>query len=82
VLRIVPRPDPVVAPEEEGEFRAFVQGVFGLRRKQMRRVLRELWNISPEDAEKILVAATVDPSARPETLSPLDFARLLHASAR
>src|SRR5438067_6832332 len=35
VLRIVPHPDPAVAPEEEAEFRTFVQGGFCLRRNQL-----------------------------------------------
>ena len=82
VLRIVPHPDPAVAPEEEAEFRTFVQGVFGFRRKQMRRALRELWKVDAEASERILAAASIDASARPETLSPLDFARLLHAKPR
>ena len=55
----------------------FVQEAFGLRRKQMRRVLRTMLDIPAERAEEILVAAKVKPDARPETLSPTDFARLV-----
>ena len=36
VMRVTPRPDPVVAPEQERRFRTFVQAAFGMRRKQMR----------------------------------------------
>jgi 16S rRNA (adenine1518-N6/adenine1519-N6)-dimethyltransferase len=77
VLRITPRQDPVVEGTEEEPFRVLVQAAFGLRRKQMRRVLRELWSIDADTAEGILAAAGVDPAVRPETLSPAEFARLL-----
>lgn len=77
VVRIEPRPDPVIAPEDETAFRRFVQDAFGLRRKQLRRVLRMLWSVSAEEAEAALVACQIDPSARPETLSPEQFAQLI-----
>jgi 16S rRNA (adenine1518-N6/adenine1519-N6)-dimethyltransferase len=82
VLRVVPRSDPVIAPEEEDDFRALVQGAFGFRRKQMRRVVRSLFTVDAEHADLLLAQAGVDPVARPETLSPTDFARLLRARAR
>ena len=77
VLRITPRADPVISRAEEEEFRTFVQAAFGMRRKQMRRVLRELWKLDAVSAERVLEAAGVDPAVRPETLSPVDFAKLL-----
>jgi 16S rRNA (adenine1518-N6/adenine1519-N6)-dimethyltransferase len=79
VVRVTPRPDAVVTEAEEGRFRAFVQEAFGLRRKQMRRVLRTIGRLDAERAESVLAAAGVDPAARPETLSPADFARVLRA---
>jgi 16S rRNA (adenine1518-N6/adenine1519-N6)-dimethyltransferase len=79
VIRVTPRPDPVVTPEEERRFRRFVQEAFGMRRKQMRRVVRSLAALGPEDAESALAAAGVDPEARPETLTPETFARVLRA---
>ena len=82
VVRIVPRSDPVVHAEEEGAFRALVQGAFGFRRKQMRRVIRGLWNLDAAAADEVLTSAEVDPTARPETLSPERFARLLRARPR
>jgi 16S rRNA (adenine1518-N6/adenine1519-N6)-dimethyltransferase len=81
VLRIEPLADPAILPDEEEAYRTFVVGAFGFRRKQMRRVLRELWNIDAEQADRILEEAGVDPEVRPETLSPGDFARLLRAAA-
>jgi 16S rRNA (adenine1518-N6/adenine1519-N6)-dimethyltransferase len=77
VLRLTPLAHEIVGPEQEENFRAFVQAAFGLRRKQMRRVLRELWSIDAAHAEEVLAAVGVEPSARPETLSPADFARLI-----
>jgi 16S rRNA (adenine1518-N6/adenine1519-N6)-dimethyltransferase len=79
VIRVVPRADALLAPDEEEPFRVLVQGAFGLRRKQMRRVLRTLFSLDAPAADARLLAAGVDPEARPETLSPLDFARVLRA---
>ncbi len=80
VVRIDPRPDPVVGPEMEKKFRRFVQDAFGMRRKQMRRVVRSLLNLSAEAADELLAAAGIEPTARPETLSPQTFARLVVAN--
>lgn len=81
-VRIDPRPDPVIMPAEESAFRRFVRGAFGMRRKQMRRVLREVLDIDAEAADVVLAASGIDPSARPETLSPEDFARVVRAASR
>jgi 16S rRNA (adenine1518-N6/adenine1519-N6)-dimethyltransferase len=82
VVRIEPRPDPVISPSEEVAFRRFVLDAFGMRRKQMRRILRAIWSLSVEDAETVLASAGVDPEARPETLPPETFARLLRSRRR
>jgi 16S rRNA (adenine1518-N6/adenine1519-N6)-dimethyltransferase len=82
VVRIDPRPDPVVAAREEAAFRRFVQNVFGMRRKQLRRVLRELLDLGAERADEMLAMAGVDAAARPETLSPEHFAALFRAVTR
>jgi 16S rRNA (adenine1518-N6/adenine1519-N6)-dimethyltransferase len=79
VIRIVPRDDPAIAPEEEARFRSFVQEAFGLRRKQLRRVVRTIANLDAERAEAALAVAGVDPDARPETLSPEQFAAVFRA---
>ncbi len=81
VVRITPRPDPVVAEDEEEPFRVFVQGAFGLRRKQLRRVLRTLWSLDAEAAERILEQAGLDGALRPEVLAPAQFAALLRVNA-
>jgi 16S rRNA (adenine1518-N6/adenine1519-N6)-dimethyltransferase len=80
VVRITPLPTPLVLPEEERPFRILVQGAFGMRRKQMRRVVRSLYALDPEGADAILAAAGIEPEVRPETLSPSQFAALLRAA--
>lgn len=82
VIRIVPREDPLLAPEEEEPFRVFVQAAFGLRRKQMRRVLRTVWGVDAERADRALLAAGVDPEARPEALGAIAFRELLRSEER
>lgn len=79
VLRITPRADPLVSADEEAPFRAMVVGAFGFRRKQMQRVVRELWGLGADEAAEILARAGVEPTDRPEVLTPGDFARLLRA---
>ena len=77
ILRITPREDPVVAREAEESYRRLVQDAFGLRRKQLRRVVRTIVGVGADTAVRILQRAGIDPESRPETLSPKDFARLL-----
>jgi 16S rRNA (adenine1518-N6/adenine1519-N6)-dimethyltransferase len=79
VVRVTPRTDAVLAPEEEQPFRELVQAVFGFRRKQMRRVLRQLEPMSSEEADALLERAGISPEARPETITPSQFAALLRA---
>ncbi len=79
VIRIVARESPLISREEEAPFRSLVQGAFGLRRKQMRKVLRTLTGLSALDAESVLEAAAVDPGVRPETLAAERFAAILRA---
>jgi 16S rRNA (adenine1518-N6/adenine1519-N6)-dimethyltransferase len=76
VVRLRPREKPLVGAESLAPFRAFVQAVFGLRRKQMQRVLRTVRGISPDQAGAILDRAGIDRAARPEVLTPESFARL------
>ncbi|HZF66484.1 MAG TPA: 16S rRNA (adenine(1518)-N(6)/adenine(1519)-N(6))-dimethyltransferase RsmA [Gemmatirosa sp.] len=79
VIVLTPRAEPVIAPDEERAFSRFVQEAFGLRRKQLRRVVRSLAPLDAGAAESACVAAGLDGEARPETLAPADFARLLRA---
>ena len=52
-----------------------------MRRKQLRRVLRSVWSLTVEEADAILSSCDIDPSARPETLSPEQFARIVRDEA-
>jgi 16S rRNA (adenine1518-N6/adenine1519-N6)-dimethyltransferase len=76
VVRLTPRAIPLVSSESLPAFRAFVQAAFGLRRKQMLRVLRTVRGLSPESAGALLERAGIDPTARPEVIAPEGFARL------
>jgi 16S rRNA (adenine1518-N6/adenine1519-N6)-dimethyltransferase len=77
VVRITPRAQPAVTPDEEERFRVLVQQAFGMRRKQMRRVVRSLLSVPAERAEELLMAAGIDPEVRPETLTPEQFVGLM-----
>ena len=79
VIRIEPLEHPVIEPGEERSFRTLVQGAFGLRRKQMRKVLRTITGLGAADAEAVLASAGVEPDVRPETLGPEPFAGILRA---
>jgi len=82
VVRIEPRDDPAIAQDEETTFRRFVMDAFSMRRKQLRRVIRSVWQISADEADVIITACGLDPSVRPETLSPGEFAKLVRAHSQ
>src|SRR3954465_6135060 len=79
VVRITPLATPLVAPQEERPLRSLVQSAFGMRRKQMRRVVRSLYALDAPAADELLAAAGIEPEVRPETLSPEQFVALLRA---
>lgn len=79
VVRIRPLASALVAPTDEDAFRAFVIAAFGLRRKQLRRVVRTVARLDVDAADAAIAGAGLDPDARPEVLSPADFARLFAA---
>lgn len=81
ILRLTPLAEPLVPPAEEDALRGLVQRVFTQRRKQMRRVLRGVEGLDVERADAALMAAGISAEARPETLSPETFVRLLRALA-
>lgn len=70
VVRITPRKDPLITPDEADRFRGFVQGLFSMRRKQIGNVLRSVGSISAEESAAALETLGIDARARPETLSP------------
>lgn len=79
VIRVTPREESLIAVQERKPFQRFTQAIFGLRRKQMVRVLRTALNIEAAAAEQLLGGAGIDSSARPESVSPETFARLFRA---
>ena len=79
VVRIDPRPDAAVEQSEEAAFQRFVIDSFGMRRKQLRRIIRSVWQLPPEVVDALLLRCGIDPAARPETLSPQQFALILRA---
>jgi 16S rRNA (adenine1518-N6/adenine1519-N6)-dimethyltransferase len=79
VLRLTPLAVPIVSDDELERFRRLVVGLFGFRRKQLGRGLRELTGWDAERVEGALAAVGIPPSARPETVPPAAFAALLRA---
>lgn len=76
VLRLRPRADPLVADGDVASFRRFVVGLFGFRRKQLVRGLRELTGAPPSEVTAWLDAAGLEASLRPQELDPRAFVRL------
>lgn len=70
VVRLTPLAEPLVRPEEVGAFRVFVTACFSKRRKQLK-------NAVPGLQEADLEALGIDPTMRPERLTPEGFVRLL-----
>ncbi|HEX4561242.1 MAG TPA: 16S rRNA (adenine(1518)-N(6)/adenine(1519)-N(6))-dimethyltransferase RsmA [Gemmatimonadales bacterium] len=77
VLRLTPLARPLVPAEQGSAFRRFVVACFSQRRKQLRNVLAAVASREPGAVVEALRGMGIDPQARPETLSPADFARLL-----
>jgi 16S rRNA (adenine1518-N6/adenine1519-N6)-dimethyltransferase len=80
VVRLEPRPDPAISDADQHAYARFVIAAFGLRRKQMRRVLR---TIAPHaDADAVLARAAIDPQVRPEVLTAEQFAEVFELLRR
>lgn len=79
VIRLVPLATPLVADGDVAAFRRFVTSLFGFRRKQIGRGLRELTAWSPERVAGVLRAMDIAPVVRPETLAPATFVGLHRA---
>lgn len=79
VLRLEPLQPPLIGPEQAPQFRRLVAGLFGFRRKQLLRGLREFTGWAEPQVTAALAEARVGPTVRPESLSPPDFVRL-HAA--
>lgn len=77
VVRITPLQSPAVRDDQIASFRRLVVGLFGFRRKQLLRGLRELTGWPAERAGRTLARAALDPALRPEMVDPAGFVRLL-----
>lgn len=79
VVRVTPKPASVIERALEAKFRSFVLAAFGLRRKQLVRVVRTIASLDAERAQAVVAACGLNPEARPETLTPAEFATLVRA---
>jgi 16S rRNA (adenine1518-N6/adenine1519-N6)-dimethyltransferase len=82
VVRLTPLAEPLVAPHEIAAFRAFVTACFARRRKQLGNVVMGVTGQPRAAVTALLAELGLDAAARPETLAPAEFARLLRGSAR
>jgi 16S rRNA (adenine1518-N6/adenine1519-N6)-dimethyltransferase len=80
VLRMTPLATPLVSDAEVEPFRRFVVGLFGFRRKQLVRALREHLDLSAEQGTAIVERAGFVPTSRAEELSPQQFVTLFRAA--
>ena len=76
VIRMTPRQPPLVRDDEVAAFRRFVVGLFGFRRKQLARAIRELTGWDAERAVRAVVGAGLTPTSRMETIAPEGFVAL------
>lgn len=75
-VRITPFVPEPLPPADEAATRHLIRVAFQRRRQQVRRVLSELFGIERSDAERLLAELGAEPDARPEVLSPQQFAAL------
>ena len=78
------RPRPVEGPGTGEALRSLTRAAFGLRRKQLQKILRIApgYGLETEAAESVLTEVGVPPTARPETLEPGTFIELAAALGR
>ena len=80
LLRMTPLAEPLIGDAEVEPFRRFVVGMFGFRRKQLVRALREHLGLDAEQGSAIVATVGFDPRMRGEELSPGEFVKLFRAS--
>jgi 16S rRNA (adenine1518-N6/adenine1519-N6)-dimethyltransferase len=79
VVRVTPRPDPVVTAEEEKGFSRFVISAFSQRRKQLKSIVRSIAGLGTDAATAVIEKTGIPATARPETLTATEFAVLYRA---
>jgi len=77
VIRLTPLAQPLVDDPDLPRFRRLVVGLFGFRRKQLLRALRELTGWPTERVTVALERAELIANCRAETLAPHGFQKLL-----
>lgn len=77
VVRLTPLDEPLVRDGEVPAFRRLVTGMFGFRRKQLVRGLRELTGWSADRVADVVARLGLEPAARPEVLEPAEFVAIL-----
>ena len=75
-LRLTPLSRPLISDDERESFRVLVVGLFGFRRKQMLRGMREFTGWDASRVSELLAVAGVPETVRPEVLSPAEFVQL------
>ena len=84
VVRITPFTPPPLSADEEQSLRVLTRAVFGWRRKQLQKILRdhEALRVSRDRLDDLSRETGWDLTRRPETLSPDDFVRLSECITR
>jgi 16S rRNA (adenine1518-N6/adenine1519-N6)-dimethyltransferase len=82
VIRIWPRPS--TGPGTGEPLRSLTRAAFGMRRKQLQKILRSApgYGLESAAAERVLGEVGLQPEDRPETLEPHTFVRLAAALER
>jgi len=81
LIRLTPREVPLISDEEVAPFRRFVVGLFGFRRKQVGRALRELTGWEAERAVQVIRRVGLIETSRMETVAPGGFVALFREVA-
>ena len=81
IVRLRPHAGGLLDGLDEDQVRGFVIGLFGQRRRQIVRALRTVSRLDAESALRVVTAAGLDPTVRPETLTPAEFVALFRALA-
>lgn len=79
VVRLRPRPEPLVPRERSVAFWDLVARTFRNPRKQVHNAMGQAVSIPVEAQQRALAQAGIDPTRRPETLTIPDWLRLLDA---
>jgi 16S rRNA (adenine1518-N6/adenine1519-N6)-dimethyltransferase len=82
VIRLRPLAVPALTTPERPGFRAFVVGLFGQRRKQLARSLRDVAGLERDPAARLLAEVGIPPTARAETIPPAQLVALYRAVMR